>query len=140
VTDTWRRVVFAVVAAVTAALAVFAVARAVASDTGSGTATPPASSTPPAGGSTSAPSSGAGAVTIKDFTFSPAPVTVKLGAAVTWTNQDPFDHSIKSADGTFTSQPLGQGKTFTATFSKAGTFAYICGIHNSMKGTVVVAP
>ena len=30
--------------------------------------------------------------------------------------------------------------TTAATFSTPGTYAYLCGIHNSMTGTVVVEP
>jgi plastocyanin len=126
------RIGVVVAALVTALVAVFAVARAVASDnhTTSTAAAP----------STTAGSGPAAAVSIKDFTFSPRAVTVKVGTQVTWTNGDPFAHSIKSADGTFNSSPLDQGKTFQAVFSKAGTFAYICGIHNSMTGMVIVTP
>ena len=40
--------------------------------------------------------------------------------------------------GSFGSQNLDQGQTFTATFAKAGTFPYICNIHPFMTGTVVV--
>jgi plastocyanin len=117
-------------AAVTVAVAVFAVGRGVASDTGSVVA----------GATSSPPSATAAAEVIKDFAFSPQTVTVKVGGAVTWTNGDGFAHSVKSADGSFVSQDLPPGQSFTATFAAPGTFPYICGIHNSMTGTVVVQP
>jgi plastocyanin len=126
-----RLAVIGVAAVVTVAAAAFAVGRGVASDTGGGSAAV-------AGATSSPPSAAATAEVIKDFAFSPETVTVKVGSAVTWTNQDSFAHSVKSADGSFVSQDLQQGQTFTAAFNTAGSFAYICGIHNFMTGTVVV--
>jgi plastocyanin len=126
-----RLILIGVAAVITVLVAAFAVGRGLASDTGGGTSA--------AAGPTSSPPSGSGAAeVISDFAFSPETITVKVGSAVTWTNHDPFAHSVKSADGTFVSQDLEQGQTFSATFNTAGTFAYICGIHNSMTGTVVV--
>jgi plastocyanin len=124
-------IVVLVAGALTVGAAAFAVGRGIASDSGgSPTAAPTASSTPQAASGTP--------VVIKDFSFAPETVTIKAGSAVTWTNNDSVDHSIKSANGTFDSQDLPQGQGFTATFATPGTYAYICGIHNSMTGTVVV--
>jgi plastocyanin len=47
-------------------------------------------------------------------------------------------HSVKWDDGTTGSDPLSTGATYTRTFATAGTFTYVCGIHASMKGTIVV--
>jgi plastocyanin len=124
-----RRALIAVIVAavVTVAAAGFAFGRAMASN--------PSSTATAAGGTKGR----AGApVEIKGFAFTPPTVTIKPGGSVTWTNGDPFDHSIKSANGAFNSEDLPQGQTFTATFPTPGTYAYICGIHNNMKGTVVV--
>jgi plastocyanin len=125
-----RLALIGVAAVITVLVAAFAVGRGVASDTGGGTSA--------AAGPTSSPPSSAAAEAINDFAFSPETITLKVGSAVTWTNQDPFAHSVKSADGSFVSQDLQQGQTFSATFTTAGTFAYICGIHTFMTGTVVV--
>jgi plastocyanin len=131
---TTRPLIAVVVAAVvTIGAAAFALGRGVASDSGD-TNTVAAATTvaPPAGAAT--------AVAIKDFAFSPQAVTVKVGSAVTWTNGDGFAHSVKSGDGSFVSENIEQGQSYSATFATPGTFAYICGIHNSMTGTVVVEP
>ena len=80
----------------------------------------------------------AGSVTVADFSFAPPVLTVSAGTTVTWTNQDGFAHTVDATDDSFVSESLGQGVTFTHTFDAAGTFAYICGIHPSMAGTVVV--
>jgi len=117
------------VALVTAAVSVAALTAAISSGDDGAAAT-----------TTAAPAGQAVAATIVDFAFSPEPVTVKAGQTVTWTNKDPFAHSIQSGDGSFDSAPLGQGASYSATFSTPGTYAYLCGIHSSMTGTVVVEP
>lgn len=79
-----------------------------------------------------------GSVTISDFTFVADPITVAAGSTVTWTNADSFNHSVVATDGSFVSESLSNGETFSNTFDAAGTFDYVCGIHASMTGTVVV--
>ena len=130
-----RRPLIAVIvaAAVTVAVAAFALGRGVASDSGEPTTEAAATTLAPQGGA-------ATMVTIQDFAFSPQMVTVKAGSAITWTNGDGTAHSVKSGDGSFVSQNLQQGQSFSATFATPGTFAYVCGIHSFMTGTVVVGP
>ena len=77
-------------------------------------------------------------VTIDNFAFAPATLTVKAGTTVTWTNKDEEPHTVAASDGSFHSPGMGTGATFTHTFSTAGTFDYVCSIHPSMHGTVVV--
>jgi plastocyanin len=77
-------------------------------------------------------------VTIKDFKFAPASTSVHVGDTITWTNQDVAAHTA-TATGSFDTGSINQGKSGSHTFTKAGTFAYICSIHPSMKGTVIVA-
>jgi plastocyanin len=78
----------------------------------------------------------ANAVTIQNFAFNPATLTVKQGTKVTWTNQDTMIHKIKSA--TFNSPDLNQGDKFEFTFDNPGSFDYSCSIHPSMTGKIVV--
>ncbi|HSX48724.1 MAG TPA: cupredoxin family copper-binding protein [Candidatus Saccharimonadales bacterium] len=77
-------------------------------------------------------------ITISNFSFSPATITVKVGDKVTITNNDSAPHTVTADDGSFDSGTIQPGATGTVTLSKAGTFAYHCSIHPSMKGTVVV--
>jgi plastocyanin len=71
--------------------------------------------------------------------FEPMSVTIKVGGTVTWTQVDPTGHSVESDDGAWkTSNVLKPGQTFVHKFTKAGTYNYICGVHNYMKGTVKV--
>jgi plastocyanin len=79
------------------------------------------------------------AVKIQNFQFVPQTITVKVGGTVTWTNLDTVGHSVESNTGAWTtSKVLNKGQTFSHTFTKAGTFPYICGVHNYMTGTVKV--
>ncbi len=83
-----------------------------------------------------------GAVDIKDYTFTPATQTVKVGDTVTWTNHDDNPHYVKSdsPDATLDSGTMDPGGApYVVTFTKAGTYAYHCNIHNTMKGTIVVS-
>ena len=94
---------------------------------------------------TTASSPGAGsrtaatkAVTIRDFSFSPATVTVEAGDTVTWHNAGPSPHSATADDGSFDTGILSKGESGSHTFTRAGTFTYYCGPHPSMKGTIRV--
>ncbi len=91
-----------------------------------------------AGSSPVVAAAGPGAVTIKEFAFGTGTLTVSKGATVTWTNADSFGHSVVANDKSFMSEKLPSQTAFEHTFDTAGTFTYICGIHPSMTGTVVV--
>lgn len=90
---------------------------------------------PPAGAAVTTTS-----VDIKEFAFGPQSITVKVGATVTWTNDDQDPHTVtsQSGNGPLKSQTLNNGDTFKYTFTKAGTFDYLCTIHPFMTGSVVV--
>ena len=79
-------------------------------------------------------------VTIKDFAFSPADITVKKGTTVTWTNMDSAAHTVTETDSKKgpSSGNLASGKSYSFTFDTAGTYAYHCAIHPNMVGTVTV--
>ncbi len=78
------------------------------------------------------------AVGITDFSFIEPTVTVTAGDTVTWINHDPFAHSVVGADDAFESERLEPNAKFEFTFDTVGAYSYICGIHPSMAGTVVV--
>ncbi len=78
-------------------------------------------------------------IEIKDFAFSPATITVKVGTKVTWTNQDSVAHTATSVDGTtFDTGLLNQGESGSFTFDKVGTYDYICTPHPRMQAKVIV--
>lgn len=75
-------------------------------------------------------------IDIQNFSFNPATLTIKQGATVTWANNDSVPHTIKS--DTFNSELLNQGQAFSFVFKNIGTFNYVCSIHPSMTGTIIV--
>jgi LPXTG-motif cell wall-anchored protein len=77
-------------------------------------------------------------VTISDFQFAPASVTVDAGDTVTWTNDGPTPHSATADDGSFDTGIFEAGQSRSQTFEQAGTFSYFCTPHPNMRGTVTV--
>lgn len=79
-------------------------------------------------------------VSIKNFAFSPANITITKGTTVTWTNNDTTVHTIVETDGKNgpNSNSVNPGDSYTFTFSQAGTYKYHCSIHPEMTGTVTV--
>ena len=77
-------------------------------------------------------------MTIADFSFTPASITIHVGDTVTWTNHGPSAHTATANNGSFNTGVLQKGQSASHTFTTAGTFAYICSIHPFMHGTVVV--
>ena len=79
-------------------------------------------------------------VSIELFAFNPPVVTVPAGTTVRWVNRDRFQHDVFGVqDATFLRSPvLSQAQGFEYTFAAPGTYDYICSIHPSMTGRVVV--
>jgi plastocyanin len=78
------------------------------------------------------------AVSIDNFAFAPATLTVRVGGTVTWTNRDEEPHTVVADDGSFRSPGMGSQATYSHTFPTAGKFDYVCSIHPFMHATVVV--
>ena len=86
-----------------------------------------------------APADPSGTISIDNFTFAPATLTVKAGGSVTWINKDDIPHAIASATGAFTkSKALDTDDTFSFTFTTPGTYKYFCYLHPRMVGSIVV--
>ena len=86
-----------------------------------------------------APDTGDGAsVSIIDFAFEPAELTVSAGSAVTWTNNGAAPHTATASDQSFDTSVLNPGDNASHTFTEPGEFAYFCAFHPSMTGTVIV--
>ena len=77
------------------------------------------------------------AVTIDNFTFTPAELNLKVGDTVTWTNHDDIPHTVVSA-GKFRSKALDTNDSFTFTFTAAGEYRYFCSLHPHMTGMIKV--
>lgn len=83
-----------------------------------------------------APAAASRHVTIAGFAFSPASLTVRVGTTVTWTNTDSAAHNVRG--GPLHSPKLNHGASYSYTFTKAGTYHYVCTFHPWMKGAVIV--
>ena len=77
-------------------------------------------------------------IVMKNFDFTPMAMTVNAGTTVTWRNMDEEPHTVVSADGLFRSAALDTKESFAFTFTKAGTYKYVCSIHPKMVGTITV--
>ena len=78
------------------------------------------------------------AVKIDNFSFSPATVTIPVGATVRWTNRDDIPHTVVADDKAFKSKVLDTDEEFSYTFTKPGTYGYFCSIHPKMTAKIVV--
>jgi plastocyanin len=89
--------------------------------------------------SSSAPAASPGAhvVTINNFKFQPADLTVKAGDTVEWKNEDIVPHSATDK-GVFDSGGIAKGGSWQWVATKPGTYYYICTLHPNMKGRLVV--
>jgi plastocyanin len=92
-------------------------------------AAPPSSSSPAAVDTTT--------IAIANFAFTPAVIRVKAGATVTWTNLDQDAHTV-AISGSPVSPPLQNADTYSRTFDQPGTYSYLCTLHPTMRGMVVV--
>ena len=103
----------------------------------SGSSGSPAATSSPAGNGSSADT-----IVIKNFMFHPGTLKVAPGATVTIRNEDSVTHTLtEKADPHLFSTggiPAGQAKTIKAP-AKAGSYPFICMIHQYMTGTLVVS-
>src|ERR1041384_179753 len=77
-------------------------------------------------------------VAIKEMKFVPDAIEIKVGDTVTWTNNDDRDHTVVADDGSFKSDNLRPGASYSFQFTKAGKFSYACSYPPRMKGSVTV--
>jgi len=82
----------------------------------------------------------AAAVSIENFKFGPAKLTVNANAPVTWTNGDDSPHQVTVTTGTITrSAVLPKGARHTQSFATPGIYDYVCALHPAnMKGQIEV--
>jgi plastocyanin len=77
-------------------------------------------------------------VDIRDFCFSPTILRVGIGDAVTFTNVDPFPHSVLGANATWGDYAGFKKRSVMYRFSEPGVYPYVCTYHVGMVGVVVV--
>jgi plastocyanin len=78
------------------------------------------------------------AISIENFAFSPAELSVPPATTVIWTNHDDIPHMITSTEGAFKSHALDSDESFSFTFENTGSYRYFCSMHPQMVGTIKV--
>jgi len=81
---------------------------------------------------------GGAKISIVNFTFTPAEITIAPGESVTWTNDDGAPHGLVYEDGAKGTDLLLPGARFNRQFDRPGTYDYSCAVHPYMTGRVVV--
>jgi plastocyanin len=101
-------------------------------------ATNAAQSAPAPASGASTPAGETVTVRIDGMRFDPQNITVKPGTTVTWVHGSQMPHTISgNADG-MRSGTLYNGQKYSHTFSATGSYSYVCDLHPSMRGSVVV--
>lgn len=77
-------------------------------------------------------------IVIKKFRFVPARLTINSGDRVEWVNRDIAPHTATSNDEGWDTGQLNKGDAAVIVFRSAGTHAYICTFHPSMRAEVTV--
>jgi plastocyanin len=79
-----------------------------------------------------------GASFLSTIAYVPNPITVSMGTAIKWTNNDLVAHTVSSQNNLWDSGDLEPGATYSRTFPSSGTFLYYCAYHPLMVGTITV--
>jgi manganese oxidase len=84
-------------------------------------------------------------ITMVNYNFQPAHITITPGTKVTWVNKANMQHTSTSGtgckkDGKWDSDNINPGGSFTYTFESEGTYNFFCTPHcaQGMTGTVEV--
>lgn len=77
-------------------------------------------------------------VIIEGMRFRPAVLVIARGDRVTWINRDLVPHTATAKSGAFNSGNIAPGASWTFIARKAGTFAYFCSYHPTMKGRITI--
>jgi plastocyanin len=77
-------------------------------------------------------------VVIAGMKFVPESLTVRRGDTVRWVNEDFFPHTATASNRSFDSGNIGTNEAWAYVAKQDGTFAYVCTLHPTMKGTLIV--
>lgn len=77
-------------------------------------------------------------ISIINFQFTPAEVTIAPGESVTWVNDDGAPHGLEYNDGSSGNDLLLPGESYNRRFDQPGTYDYNCSVHPYMTGRVIV--
>ena len=80
-------------------------------------------------------------ILIDGMRFIPQTVEVRRGDTVVWRNKDPFPHTATAATasaGGPASPAIAAGASWTYKAVKSGNYSYVCTLHTTMTGLLVV--
>ena len=77
-------------------------------------------------------------ISIINFQFTPAEVTIAPGESVTWVNDDGAPRGLEYHDGSSGKDLLLPGASYNRRFDQPGTYDYNCSVHPYMMGRVIV--
>jgi plastocyanin len=77
---------------------------------------------------------------LQNYLFVPNTIHVKAGSTLTIYNDDDIVHTIAADDGSFKSDFLGTGGSYTMKFDQPGQVPIHCTLHGRMRGMVIVDP
>lgn len=81
-------------------------------------------------------------VEIRDYKYLPPHLSIKPGTVVRWVNAEKrTTHTVRFAGAELVeSDRLFPGDSYERLFDKPGVFAYLCGPHPEMTGSIEVRP
>jgi plastocyanin len=77
---------------------------------------------------------------MQNYSFVPKTIHVKAGSTLTLYNDDQLVHTVFADDGSFNSDFLGTGGSFTMKFDTPGAVPIHCSLHARMKAMIIVDP
>jgi plastocyanin len=76
-------------------------------------------------------------VTIRNFAFDPAVLTVTHGDTVVWSNTDFVPHSSTARNSAWDSKEIAANATWRYVPRTPGRYEYYCVLHPTMKGAII---
>jgi plastocyanin len=77
-------------------------------------------------------------ITIDNFTFTPATLTIEPGTTVKWLNRDDIPHMVAAKSLAFKSPALDTDDSFSQQLNEVGEIDYFCSLHPHMTGKVII--
>ena len=76
--------------------------------------------------------------TLDEHVIKPVRARVNAGAPVTWINHGRLIHEVQALDGSWHSGPISPGASASLTFSRPGTYTYICSEHPWVYAQIII--
>ncbi|MEM5454235.1 cupredoxin family copper-binding protein [Paraburkholderia phytofirmans] len=77
-------------------------------------------------------------IVIEQMRFNPPVLTVHRGDRVMWVNKDLFSHTASAMSKAFDSREIAPNASWTYVARETGSYPYLCTLHVTMRGTVIV--